>query len=181
MKTRFMLILLTSTLALTGLTLLVKGLGVAAQAIKQPSENFDELEAFNRLSQPEGTSPFTPTWIIEAVDAPKYFSAMGNRSLALDSNDYPHIAYGGEHLYYAWYDGAAWTLEFVDNSPGVGLYTSLALDSNDRPHISYYDTTNFTLKYARWDGVSWIIQTVDNGGDVGLYTSLVPQLSKVVG
>jgi hypothetical protein len=42
-------------------------------------------------------------WHVECVDCPKWFY-MTNQSLRLDSDGYPHLAYGGEHLYYAWHD-----------------------------------------------------------------------------
>jgi len=66
-------------------------------------------------------------WQIELVDSPKQFSRMGTRSLCLDSNGYPHTAYGEDHLYYAWYDGEAWNYELVDDSRLVGRFSFLAL------------------------------------------------------
>ncbi|MDH7486327.1 MAG: carboxypeptidase regulatory-like domain-containing protein, partial [Anaerolineae bacterium] len=80
---------------------------------------------------------------------------MTNRSLRLDTSGHPHIAYGGDHLYYAWHDGAAWHLETVDPSPGVGRYASLGLDGAGFPHISYHDGVHGSLKYARWTGSTW--------------------------
>ena len=55
-------------------------------------------------------------WVIECVDCPKHFDAMTDRSLRLDSDGNPHIAYGGDHLYYAWYDGAEWQYETADET-----------------------------------------------------------------
>ena len=80
---------------------------------------------------------------------------MGQHSLRLDAAGHPRIAYGGDHLYYAWYDGAAWHTETADNAPSVGRYASLALDAAGYPHISYYDLANKDLKYARWTGTAW--------------------------
>jgi hypothetical protein len=37
-------------------------------------------------------------------------------SFALDSSDRPHIAYGGDHLYYAYFDGTQWQYEVVDSA-----------------------------------------------------------------
>jgi hypothetical protein len=110
-------------------------------------------------------------WAIETVDDPKQFSEMTDRSLALDGDGHPHIAYGGDYLYYAWHDGTAWHLETVDNAGGVGQYASLALDGSGNPHISYHDRIKYTLKYAYRDGTGWHIETVDSTG--GRYTSLV--------
>ncbi|MEJ2737084.1 MAG: hypothetical protein P8189_26560, partial [Anaerolineae bacterium] len=112
--------------------------------------------------------------IVERVDAPRYFAAMSDHSLALDSSGQLHIAYGGDNLYYAWYDGSAWHSEVVDEdwSAAVGTYAAIAIDSAGRPHISYYDMTNMDLRYARWTGSAWDVQTVDGDRRVGQYTSL---------
>lgn len=124
------------------------------------------------LPTPEPAPPPPVTWVIETVDAPKQFHYLGERSLALDADENPHIAYGADHLYYAWHDGAAWHLETVDPAAGVGRYASLALDATGGPRISYYDDLNDDLKYAHYDGSTWQIETVDESGLVGEYTSL---------
>jgi hypothetical protein len=72
-------------------------------------------------------------------------------SIALDSDDRPHISYYDQtngDLKYAYRAGESWEIETIDNEADVGLHTSIALDSDDRPHISYYDQTNGDLKYA---------------------------------
>jgi len=97
---------------------------------------------------------------------------MGSRSLALDADGHPHISYGEDHLYYAWYDGIAWHRETPDTSRGVGPYTSLALDEAGRPHISYFDQTHAELRYAYFDGSSWHKETVDSSELAGYFTSL---------
>ena len=61
-------------------------------------------------------TPTASTWAIEDVDTPKLFQDMGDRSLALDTAGRPHIAYGADHLYYAWYDGSNWNLEMADDA-----------------------------------------------------------------
>jgi len=95
----------------------------------------------------------------------------------LDSGDNPHISYydgtPDYDLKYARWNGRLWSIETVDSTGSVGMYTSLALDSSNWPRISYYDATNDDLKYARWTGTAWSIGTVDSAGDVGLYTSIV--------
>jgi hypothetical protein len=97
---------------------------------------------------------------------------MGNRSLQLDAEGHPHIAYGGDHLYYARHDGTQWHYEVADGSAGVGEYASLALDGTGHPHISYYDASNGDLKYAWHDGNAWYTKVVDSVGQVGRHTSL---------
>ncbi len=85
------------------------------------------------------SSAVSAQWTVESVDAPKNFHNLYSRSLALDANDHPHIAYGGDHLYYAVYDGIGWNYETVDLSTDVGSFTSMALDISGKVHISYYD------------------------------------------
>jgi hypothetical protein len=116
-----------------------------------------------------------PVWLQERVDAPRTFTQMGNRSLAMDAAGRPHIAYydltHGD-LKYAHFDGAVWQQERVDEAGLVGQYTSLALDGAGRPHIAYYDLTHGALRYARFDGTAWLTETVDSGPYAGYYTSL---------
>jgi hypothetical protein len=115
------------------------------------------------------------TWNIETVD-PTGRAGEGT-SIALDSNNYPHISYyddTNDNLKYAKWTGSIWGIQIVDSSGGgIRGETSIALDSNDYPHISYYDAyNNWDLKYAKWTGSIWSLQTVDSTGNVGRYTSL---------
>jgi hypothetical protein len=115
----------------------------------------------------------TDRWHIECVDCPKWFKSMSDRSLQLDTEGYPHVAYGGDHLYYAWHDGVQWHYNTVDKSAGVGKSASLALDREGRPRISYYDSVNYALKYAWHDGMAWHVEIVDSSNKAtGGYTSL---------
>jgi len=125
-------------------------------------------------------NPSIAEWTIEAIDMPKYLTNFSQRAIALDSNNHPHIVYGGGHLYYAYYDGAQWQYGTVDSSSGVGIYASIAIDSQDKVHISYYDWTNEDLKYATNASGSWVIYTVDSAEQVGLDTSIaIDSLDKV--
>lgn len=120
--------------------------------------------ALGAAQRPEPAAPEELTadgWLIERIDDPKLFYDMSDRSLALDSKNRPHIAYGGDHLYYAWNDGTQWNFMTVDAEYGVGQSASLSVDRNDRPHISYYDQVNGRLKYAHYDGANWLIEVVD--------------------
>jgi len=104
-------------------------------------------------------------WQIETVDS------SGNvgeyTSIALDSNNNPHISYydnTNSNLKYAYFDGG-WHRETVDSSSWyTGTGTSLALDSSDNPHISYFDLVYFTLRYAYYEGY-WHRETVDSHVD----------------
>jgi hypothetical protein len=110
-------------------------------------------------------------WEVESVDAPKYILDMTNSYVAYDSYGNPHLAYGSDHLYYAYRSGSSWYLETVDSSPGVGSYASIALDKNDKPHISYFDKINEDLKYAVRNNGIWGVEIVDDQ-DAGYNTAI---------
>jgi hypothetical protein len=101
-------------------------------------------------------------------------------SIALDSNNYPHISYcdfENYNLKYAFWDGNKWSTETVDEEGEIGQYSSLVLDTNDIPHIGYGYLTKgsslkFDLKYAEKTSGNWNIQTVDSEGDIRKWISL---------
>lgn len=111
----------------------------------------------------------TDEWHTEIADYTKQFQQLTDRSLRFDSEDYPHVVYGGKHLYYAMHNGTTWRYEVVDDSPDMGMFASLALDASDHPHIVYYGDVDRVLKYARYDGATWQIETI---GYAGWYHSL---------
>lgn len=92
-------------------------------------------------------------------------SGASHHSLAIDSNDYPHIAYHAETetwggLRYAKWTGSTWDNEIVDSGSSLQR-PSIAIDSNDDPHISYWDGYNHQIKYAIRAGGSWTIEVLD--------------------
>jgi hypothetical protein len=101
-------------------------------------------------------------------------------SIALDSNDDPHISYcdfGNYDLKYAHWDSNSWFSEIVDEDGELGQYSSLVIDDNDNPHISYGYLTKdsdleFDLKYAVKTNGNWDIKTVDSSGDIRKWISL---------
>ena len=107
----------------------------------------------------------------ELVDSPTYFRNMTDRSMRLDVDGLPHIAFGGKQLYYAWYDKITqnWQLIVVDPAFSVGEYAALALDQYDHPYISYFDAYNRALKVAYCNGntaycatpANWVLQMFD--------------------
>ena len=65
-------------------------------------------------------------------------------SIAVDSADRPHISYNDRSQYdleYAWFDGAKWLVETLDEYGNTGLHPSIALDGSDRVHIAYQNIT----------------------------------------
>jgi len=144
-----------------GLFMLVIALAAAAYLLSPVNQAWGAL-AGDIHRQEFGATIATPMmWTTQRVDPQRMFSNMGDHSLRLDSTGKAHIAFGGDHLYYATYDGTSWVGETVDLSDNVGHYTSLFIDSNDHPHISYYDAYYGTLKYARNLGGGWEAYTID--------------------
>lgn len=104
------------------------------------------------------------TWSTEAVDAPRYFNYLSTRAIAVDANNQPHVVYGGDHLYHAYYNEGSWHYETVDSSGTVGYLASIALDSDSHIHICYYDELNRTLKYTTNASGAWVAINVGAGG-----------------
>jgi hypothetical protein len=103
--------------------------------------------------------------------------------ITIDSEGHPHISYNKcfdwitcrGQLKYAYYDGARWHTEVVDDSGYAGLHTSIALDSLDRPHIAHREKLadfNGSLKHSYYDGSSWHTEIVETGADLGYHTSI---------
>ncbi len=111
-------------------------------------------------------------WAVEFADAPKYFNGISSRGIAIDAGNHPHTAYGGDHLYYAYHDGASWHYEIADASVAVGWNAAIALDTSGHAHISYNDERNSDLKYATNKSGHWVTEAVATEGYVGWYTSL---------
>ncbi len=97
---------------------------------------------------------------IECADCPKQFDYSTDRYLRLDSLGNPHLAYGRDHLYYAWRDAAGWHDETADSATLVGSVASLALTASGAPRIAYLDTLNDKLKYAARLASGWQVETV---------------------
>ncbi len=111
----------------------------------------------------ETAAPDAP-WQITCVDCPKWFGELTDRGLRLDAAGNPHVAYGGDHLYYARYDGIAWRYETADAASAAGAAASLALNAAGWPAISYFDAFNQDLKFAVRGPAGWHTATVDTGG-----------------
>ena len=114
-------------------------------------------------------------WSIETAVTEKNFgSTKSSRAIAVDASGNPHIVYGGNSLFYAYYSGSSWHFETVDKSSDETSYTSaaIALDSSGKVHIGYYDYSNGNLKYATNASGEWITTTVDSSGNVGEYNSI---------
>jgi PKD repeat protein len=117
-------------------------------------------------------------WEFQTVDTS--CRASSAFSLALDSQDFPHMIYQSGspcplNLNYARWNGTAWNIETVDSRHPVGYKNSIAIDSNDHPHISHVHIVNPTtqaLIYVRWNGTAWENETIDIGSYVGKASSI---------
>jgi hypothetical protein len=110
-------------------------------------------------------STITRSWKIEVID--NVGDVGWYASLALDSDDRPHISYSDYtnadwDLKYASRIDGEWRTEIIDDEGEVGLYTSIALDSGDRPHISYLSRDPRGLKYANWVENGWKVNIVNS-------------------
>ena len=131
------------------------------------------------VAQPATPSSALPTDSLEitCVDCPPIVSDPSDRSLRLDTQGRPHVAYGGDHLYYAFRDESGWHDEIVDSTDSTGRFASLALNASGQPRISYahvltcptppYDETCSNLKFATKDAAGWHTETIYQGGFVG--------------
>jgi hypothetical protein len=122
--------------------------------------------------RPTVQQPAANGWQVTCVDCPKTFDAWTDRSLRLTSAGRPVVAYGGDHLYYAWHDGTVWQRAVVDDAPTVGASAALALTAADEARIAYYDAFNRDLKLAQWTPAGWVRQVVDAAGDAGASVAL---------
>jgi len=90
----------------------------------------------------DGDSWSTPVTVDDSSD-------LRGVSLALDSNDYPHISYrdtASSNLKYAGFDGDEWTiLTVIDDVQVIGR-TSIGILPDDTPVIAYNDGTNGTVE-----------------------------------
>lgn len=122
------------------------------------------------------------TWNIETVGEPVDAMRPG-LSIALDSDNMPHIAFGDADPDSAWYAtkvGNEWVIEKIG-----GIDPSLALDSDDNPHISYYamDGGNPVVRYSRKIAGGWVNETIDSStwnlrsSSLALDTSENPNIS----
>lgn len=105
-------------------------------------------------------------WDTECADCTKWNMTIGDQSFVIDSDGYPHIAYVGDQVYYARFDGTVWQVEIIDDPPGT-IYdftqgpASIVLDEDDNPHISYLNVDSTSILYAYNTGSGWISEMVE--------------------
>ena len=112
-------------------------------------------------------------WYGGCVDCPIHVGDITPDSLAVDDLGRPHVAYGGDALYYAWHDGVAWQVETADC--GASDWAALTLDDQGQPHVSYFDPASGSLRYAYRDGGGWHTTVAYAGGGWGSSIALDAQ------
>jgi|WetSurMetagenome_2_1015567.scaffolds.fasta_scaffold56066_1 hypothetical protein len=119
------------------------------------------------------------SWNTQTIDSTGDFS-FASCSIALDSNDIPHVAYydySTRDLKYATLVGSTWTIQVVESEGDVGSFCSIAVDKGGNVHISYHNSSSLSgsLKYARMSNSGWSTQTVDaetSGKNYGQFSSI---------
>lgn len=100
----------------------------------------------------------TDGWVTQVVDPG---DAHGRHSsLALDSQQRPHISYRdgeAQELKYAFWDGSQWQVESVGLQ---GWNSALALDAQDRPHIAYLGSSQQPSYAVRADA-GWKTEAIE--------------------
>ena len=105
---------------------------------------------------------WTLTW-----SKPLYGGGTVALDLELDSDQYPHIAYGeGADLAYSWWDGSSWHTDYITGIGWVGVRIRLALDNYDQPHIIYLPDMVCRVFYCYKDSVwhnGWLYPDTNTG------------------
>lgn len=111
-------------------------------------------------------------WQFETVDGDVFYNGQ-ECSIALDSQDHPHISFRDIGLWYA-HKTTYWQVTLVDDDFFAGDSNSLALDHLDRPRIAFTDwdtdlpVDEDQLQYA-YLGSGWQIETVDVASETSRY------------
>jgi hypothetical protein len=124
----------------------------------------------------------TPAWTLQTIS-----NSAFDGDIALDSNNFPHIAYaeyvpgnGTDYIIYASWNGAIWTNQTVTQNAAL---LDLVLDSHNNANILLERSGEY-LMYARWTGYDWSIQTIDHGelwgGSLALDSADKPHIAYII-
>jgi hypothetical protein len=102
----------------------------------------------------------TPVWLVQTVDSNLNARDNGYLSIAVDSNNHPHLTYHGVPggVTYAYWDGSSW---IIQNVTSKGQPYSVVLDADNKPHILYGGDG---LSLATWTGTKWDTGFLNSGG-----------------
>lgn len=119
-------------------------------AMKASDDGANWSDISNVVSATTNDSIADISWKIENIHGGLSFDLA---SLALDTDQNPHIAYyGANQIYYAYCSENIWSSDTVNYENDIESI-SLALDYNKHPHIIY--CSNDELKYINFDGYVW--------------------------
>jgi len=116
-------------------------------------------------------------WTVEYIGSGPDIWVYNGTSLAIDSQDRPHITYyhdASQELTHAVKTAGVWSFDVIDSVGDVGRLSSLAIDANDNLRVAYLEllpNRDGVVKYAEHDGTSWLYQNVDTLIGVSLVQS----------
>ena len=120
-------------------------LGVSSKADVEARTSATEIFITNPSIEYYHGVPVEPGWINERVDVDRSFNVTPG-AIALDSEGYPHIVYGGDRLYYARQTEQGWVTKVMDPHWGRGEGAAIAIDTvSDKVYVVYYDQVNKKL------------------------------------
>ncbi|MBI4824804.1 MAG: hypothetical protein HY807_00065, partial [Nitrospirae bacterium] len=108
-------------------------------------------------------------WTTEVVDDPRFFQNISKHAIAVDSDGIPHIVYGADSLYHAYFNGNEWHYETIYDHPVAGLYSSsmdisFTLDADDNLHI-VFPSRDSGILYATNKSGAWTVESVVKSGN----------------
>lgn len=124
-------------------------------------------------------SSLSAGWKVEEIVSEKNFFSWGTfRGTAIDPDGILHVAYGGDNLYHASYNGSDWVLETVDIAPRSGKMPTMLAATNGDLHIVYfvgyelwtacrpYGATHWELHQINGIGINSFNACLDNTGQI---------------
>ncbi|MCK5774341.1 MAG: hypothetical protein KAH57_11180 [Thermoplasmata archaeon] len=121
------------------------GYPVILHLIYQSGSRYIALSSWNGTDWEES--------LIDTLGSRSYYS-----SLAIDSDDHPHVTFYNDtsmDLMYAVWNGTDWEKTIVDSYGQVGEYSGMVLDGDDHPHIAYFNRSDYSLKYSYKNTTGW--------------------------
>jgi len=116
-------------------------------------------------------------WHSECVDCPRWAEHGTDRAFCFDTDGNPHLAYGGDALYYVTHDGASWNYEVIDSEEKLSRW----VERLEQAELIALDTETTSLNYmdAELVGFSFAVESGSAGYlPVGHnYVGAPPQLS----
>lgn len=97
------------------------------------------------------------SWTYSQLNSPISVSKV---DIQQDSMGHLHLAFGGDHLYYAFKIDQTWQIETVDDGRGAGTWLSLVLDAQQQPMILYAGEMGRQIFLARRNGNQWVKEAV---------------------